>query len=81
MSDRPNDYVEVYADASGEHRWRYKAANGQTLADSGEGYRDQRDALTAVGIVTGRTPAIIETKGAEPLLGPDAIRVVIRSRS
>lgn len=35
---------EFYVDAAGEHRWRVKAANGEVVADSAEGYRDKRDA-------------------------------------
>ncbi|NHX36125.1 MULTISPECIES: YegP family protein [Halolamina] len=29
---------ETYEDSAGEHRWRLKAANGQIVADGGEGY-------------------------------------------
>lgn len=29
---------ELYADSAGEWRWRLVAANGRTIADSGEGY-------------------------------------------
>lgn len=32
------DTVEFYKDASGEWRWRRKAANGKLVADGGEGY-------------------------------------------
>lgn len=71
-----DDYVEVYSDSAGEHRWRFKAANGQTLADGGEGYKSRGDLLTAVRKVTGRTPAIVETKGA-PTPGAGMIRVVM----
>lgn len=50
------DRVELYVDAAGEFRWRYVAANGRTLADSGEGYLRKRAALKAIervlGIVT-----------------------------
>lgn len=28
----------VYKDAAGQYRWRFKADNGRTIADSGEGY-------------------------------------------
>jgi uncharacterized protein YegP (UPF0339 family) len=31
--------VRVYQDEAGEWRWTAKAANGQTVADSGEGYK------------------------------------------
>lgn len=29
---------DVYEDVAGEWRWRLKAGNGETVADSGEGY-------------------------------------------
>jgi len=32
------DYIEAYRDADGKWRWRGKAKNGKTLADSGESY-------------------------------------------
>lgn len=34
-----------YQDASGEWRWKLKAANGRILADSGEGYKNVNDCL------------------------------------
>ena len=37
----------VYKDARGEFRWRLVAANGRTIADSGEGYRVKSDCLAA----------------------------------
>ncbi|MFC6786665.1 YegP family protein [Halobaculum halobium] len=36
---------ETYEDAAGDHRWRLVAANGEPIADSGEGY-SSRSALT-----------------------------------
>lgn len=38
------DWVEIYRDAAGEYRWRAKAGNGETVADSGEGYVDHHGA-------------------------------------
>jgi len=67
------DHVEVYRDKAGEHRWRYKAANGQVLAESGEGYQNVTDLMRSLGIVTHRQPTIIETK--DVVIGPNAIRV------
>ena len=47
MSDEPQENdtsrhrVEVYLDEGGvEYRWRRKAANGEIVSDSGEGYTD-----------------------------------------
>ncbi len=39
---------ETYTDAKGEYRWRLRAANGQVIATSGQGYKDKRDRLNAV---------------------------------
>ena len=71
---RSGDFVEMYVDEQGEHRWRYKAANGAILADSGEGYEHMVDALRGIGAVTGRIPTVDETKS--PLVDANAIRVV-----
>ena len=34
--------VEVYRDTAGMYRWRRKAANGEIVSDSAEGYTDKR---------------------------------------
>src|SRR4051812_29232525 len=39
---------EIYKDRSGEHRWRLLSTNGQTIATSGQGYKDKRDCKSAV---------------------------------
>lgn len=36
--------VKYYKDAKGEWRWRFVAINGKILADSGEGYKNLKDA-------------------------------------
>ena len=38
---------EVYADADGAYRWRLVAANGQTVASSGEAFATEADAQDA----------------------------------
>ncbi len=48
---------EVYADKSGEFRWRFLAANGKAVASSGEGYKDKRDCLRGIEIVRELAPA------------------------
>lgn len=42
MSGGPE--VEFYRDDAGEWRWRAVAGNGETIADSAEGYKDLLDA-------------------------------------
>ena len=80
--DRSRDYAEVYVDAAGEHRWRYKAGNGQVIAVSGEGYRNGIDALRGLGIVTGRVPTFDENAETKDVaVGPNNIRVVRLARS
>jgi uncharacterized protein YegP (UPF0339 family) len=37
-----------YKDKKGEWRWRLKAANGQILADSGEGYMREQECLNDI---------------------------------
>jgi uncharacterized protein YegP (UPF0339 family) len=40
----PKRTLEFYRDADRKWRWRFIAANGRILADSGQGYRHLRDA-------------------------------------
>lgn len=42
--------IEVYRAESGWW-WRFKAANGRILADSGQGYSRRIDAFNALGVV------------------------------
>ena len=46
---KSNSYT-IYRDMRGEYRWRLKAPNGRTLADSGEGYKRKRDCLRGLYI-------------------------------
>ena len=43
----------VYKAANGEWRWRLKAANGNILADSGEGYSAKADCVAGIQSVKG----------------------------
>jgi uncharacterized protein YegP (UPF0339 family) len=42
---------EIYQDAQKEYRWRLKAANGETLATAGQGYKAKADCKTAVDLI------------------------------
>jgi uncharacterized protein YegP (UPF0339 family) len=42
---------QIYKDRANEHRWRLRAANGKTIADSAEGYRNRADCLAAIALV------------------------------
>jgi uncharacterized protein YegP (UPF0339 family) len=39
---------EIYEDAQNEWRWTLKAANGQIVADGGEGYDSKSNCMKAV---------------------------------
>lgn len=41
---------KVYEDKAGQYRWRLLAANGRTIADSGEAYTRKPDADRAVKV-------------------------------
>ena len=59
---------EVYADAGGKDRWRLKAANGQTVASSGESFDSQGNARRAAEAAkqTAASAEIVEAEGANP---------------
>lgn len=40
-----------YKDSKGEWRWRLKAANGRIIADSGEGYKSEKECLDGIDLV------------------------------
>ena len=45
---------EIYADASGNYRWRLVSSNGQTVASSGESFSSKANARTAAENVKAR---------------------------
>jgi uncharacterized protein YegP (UPF0339 family) len=47
----------VYKDARSQWRWRLKASNGRIIADSGEGYYNKQDCLSAISLVQGSANA------------------------
>lgn len=48
----------LYADKAGEFRWRLKAANGETLATSGQGYKAKADAKAGISRIKSDAPAL-----------------------
>jgi uncharacterized protein YegP (UPF0339 family) len=50
----------VYKDAQNKWRWRLKAANGNILADSGEGYSSKTDCLAGIAAVKGSAAAPVQ---------------------
>lgn len=49
MSRRPT--IETIQDVAGEWRWRLRAANGQIIATSGEGYTSKSNVERAIDTV------------------------------
>lgn len=43
--------AEIYRDNEGAYRWRLRAANGEPIADSGEGYVRRSDAQHGLDLV------------------------------
>ena len=44
-------YFQYYLDARGEWRWRYRAANIETIANSSEGYSTRQACLYSISLV------------------------------
>jgi uncharacterized protein len=44
---------QLYKDTQRQWRWRLKAPNGNTIAESGEAYHNKKDALRGIDIVKG----------------------------
>jgi uncharacterized protein YegP (UPF0339 family) len=44
-------HFTLYRDRAGEWRWRLVAANGKTVADSGEGYTTKANAEAGIALV------------------------------
>lgn len=60
----------IYRDSTGEYRWRLVAGNGQTIADSGEGYTTAAGARHGIDLVMSRliviaAPSPIEVSDGE----------------
>ena len=50
----------IYRDTVSQYRWRLKAANGKTLANSGEGYHNRQDCIHAINLVASSNGAPIQ---------------------
>jgi uncharacterized protein YegP (UPF0339 family) len=46
----------VYNDARDEYRWRFRASNGEIIADSAEGYVRKTDCLAGIALVRKEAP-------------------------
>lgn len=56
------DKYEIYKDAQSEYRWRYEASNGNTIADSGEGYIAKTDCERGIAIMKASKDIPVEDK-------------------
>ena len=52
-------YFYLYRDTRNQWRWRLNAANHRTIADSGEGYHNKGDCISAINLVKSSAPAPI----------------------
>lgn len=55
---------DVYPDASGEFRWRLKAANGRIVADSAESYVTRSGARAGVVATLGAVASVLASNAA-----------------
>lgn len=46
----------IFKDTAGQFRWRLKASNGRTIADSGEGYLNKADCQAGIRLVQSGAP-------------------------
>jgi len=53
-------YYHLYLDANRQWRWTLYAANYRKIANSGEGYFNKADCLSAINLVKGSGPAPIK---------------------
>lgn len=66
-----NDRLDIYEDSAGEWRWRLKAANNETIADSAEGYETRGGAERAASRVF-PVPAPVPPPAAPSVMPPVA---------
>ena len=53
-------HYEIYKDGQGQYRWRLRAANGEIVADSGEGYVAEDDCRRGIELVKGSGDAPVQ---------------------
>jgi uncharacterized protein len=72
---------EVYRDKRNERnewRWRLKAENGNTIADSGEGYINKSDCLRGIELVKSSATAPIKYLGLVGISRKQAVRMALQ---
>jgi uncharacterized protein len=64
------DRYEIYRDTRSEYRWRYKSDNGNTIADSGEGYRNKPDCERGIAIMkASRDVPVVDLSASQSAYG------------
>jgi uncharacterized protein YegP (UPF0339 family) len=58
--------AQIYKDQAGEWRWRLRADNGEPIADSAEGYVDERDARHGLRLMLQATLADVTIETTRP---------------
>lgn len=55
----------IYLDRTQEYRWRFRAVNGEIMADSGEGYATKWSCQQAIKTVKAEVPdaEVLDTTG------------------
>lgn len=48
-------YFQIYLDSKKEYRWRLKSSNGNTIADSGEGYTTKQNCKDGIDLLKSTT--------------------------
>ncbi len=51
---------QLYRDRNNEYRWRLRASNGRTIADSAESYTNREDCLHGIALVKSSANAPVE---------------------
>lgn len=55
MAARTPYFFFVYKDSKGEYRWRFYAPNNRIMANSGEGYKNKADCISAINTICRET--------------------------
>jgi uncharacterized protein YegP (UPF0339 family) len=69
----------LYQDQSGDWRWTFYAANGLKVADSAEGYRNQKDCIHGMMIVKAHAGKA-KVEGIQPTQAQMAEEMAARRR-
>ena len=62
---RANDVIRIYRDNKSEWRWRRRAANGEIIAVSGEGYKSYTNCVKMAREINADLPTHVVTNEAE----------------